>query len=81
MNTVRLNADEELVHQIRSAMAENGGHCPCKIDKTPDTICMCREFRTQITEGYEGLCHCGLYETYPISEQQEVDCNATTKSD
>lgn len=32
-------------------------HCPCKIDKTDDTKCMCKEFREQES----GECHCGLY--------------------
>jgi ferredoxin-thioredoxin reductase catalytic subunit len=34
---------------------ENGGYCPCSIEKTDDTKCMCKEFRET------GVCHCGLY--------------------
>ena len=36
---------------------DNGGYCPCRLQKTPDTKCMCKEFREQ----EEGECHCGLY--------------------
>lgn len=30
-------------------------YCPCRLDRTVDTICPCREFRE------EGHCHCGLF--------------------
>ena len=54
---IRLNEDEELVAEIRRALNENDGYCPCRIEKTADTKCMCKEFREQ----NEGECHCGLY--------------------
>lgn len=31
-------------------------YCPCKIDKTPDTICPCRDMRIHM------VCKCGLFE-------------------
>lgn len=37
----------------------NGGFCPCAIQKTPDTVCPCKDFREQQEPG---LCHCGRYE-------------------
>jgi hypothetical protein len=45
-------------HDIAILVAENGGYCPCAIEKTPDTKCMCKEFREQKTSG---PCHCGRY--------------------
>lgn len=54
---IRLNEDEELVAEIRRALNENDGYCPCRIEKTADTKCMCKEFREQ----ENGECHCGLY--------------------
>lgn len=36
---------------------QNDGYCPCKVKKTPQTICMCEEFRMM----EEGVCHCGLF--------------------
>lgn len=46
---------------ITDKLIENGGYCPCRLDQTPDTKCMCKEFREQ-TE--PGTCHCGLYIKY-----------------
>ena len=54
---IKLSSDKSLVNEIRERLKENGGFCPCKIQQTPDTKCMCKEFREQ----EEGECHCGLY--------------------
>ena len=54
---VRLSEDKELVKEIRIKLKKNDGYCPCKINKTDDTKCMCKEFREQES----GECHCGLY--------------------
>ena len=37
--------DIELVQEIREKLKENDCYCPCEIDKTDDTKCMCKEFR------------------------------------
>jgi len=52
-----LNEDKELVEEIKKQLKENGGYCPCRLHKTPDTKCMCKVFREQ----EEGECPCGLY--------------------
>lgn len=52
-----LNDDKELVNKIQEDLKSNGGFCPCRLDKTPNTKCMCKEFREQEL----GECHCGLY--------------------
>jgi ferredoxin-thioredoxin reductase catalytic subunit len=57
-----LNSDKEIVDEMRSALKETGGYCPCAIEKTDDTKCMCKDFREQIAQGIPGKCHCGLYE-------------------
>lgn len=54
---IRLNNDKELVETIRKKLKENDGYCPCRITKTPESKCMCKEFLNQA----EGECHCGLY--------------------
>jgi ferredoxin-thioredoxin reductase catalytic subunit len=54
---IRQNTDTKLVEEIRKQLKENDGYCPCRIEKTPDTKCMCKEF----IDMEEGLCHCGLY--------------------
>ena len=55
------NPDKKLVAEIRQQLKENDGYCPCRVKKTPDTKCMCREFREAIKENRIGECHCGLY--------------------
>lgn len=52
-----INEDKELVTAIRQGLKDNDGYCPCAIQKTEDTKCMCKEFREQKS----GPCHCGLY--------------------
>ncbi len=49
----------EINPEIRKAVKENQGYCPCAVWKTDDTECMCKEFREQTTPG---PCRCGLYE-------------------
>lgn len=56
------NPDQELVQEIEQRKKENDGYCPCSLEKTPDTKCMCKEFRDQIADpNFEGYCHCLLY--------------------
>ena len=56
-----LNNDLDLVADIRSRLKENDGYCPCRLVKSEDNRCICKEFREQTEEGY---CHCGLYYKY-----------------
>lgn len=59
---VRLNENQETVEAIKLALKQNDGYCPCRIEKTDDTECMCKEFRDQIKDpNFYGECHCGLY--------------------
>jgi len=54
---VKLSEDSELVQEIKKKLKENDNYCPCRIERTEDTKCMCKEFREQES----GECHCGLY--------------------
>lgn len=59
---VRLNEDKEVVENIRRGLKAKDGYCPCRIEKTPENKCMCKEFREQIADpDFEGYCHCMLY--------------------
>lgn len=59
---IKLNEDKEYVELMRKKLEENDGYCPCKKNKTPDTKCMCKEFRDLLKDdSYEGFCHCLLY--------------------
>lgn len=53
-----LNPDDDFVKEMKKAIKENNGYCPCSPNKTKDTKCMCKDFKGQTTTGY---CHCGLY--------------------
>ncbi len=55
---IKTNPDTKYVKEIKEKLKNNEGFCPCRLSKTPDTKCMCKEFREQTEEGY---CHCGLY--------------------
>lgn len=52
MKIVEVNPD------FRNAVEANDGYCPCMVERSPDTKCMCLEFREQES----GLCHCGRFE-------------------
>lgn len=59
---IELNKDEIVVNLIKEGLKKNGGYCPCKLQKTEDTKCMCKEFKEQIKDSnFEGFCHCMLY--------------------
>ena len=59
---VIFNPDTELVKQIQEGLKKRDGYCPCKIFKTPENKCMCKEFKEQIADpNFEGFCHCRLY--------------------
>ena len=59
---IRLNDDPEVVRSIKEGLAKKEGYCPCRLEKTEDTRCMCRQFREQIADpDFEGYCHCMLY--------------------
>lgn len=60
--SIRLNEDAETVRLIKEGLKRKGGYCPCRLEKTEDTKCMCREFREQVADpDFEGYCHCRLY--------------------
>lgn len=54
---IKVSEDKEVVKAIKEGLKKNDGYCPCRIERTPETKCMCKEFREQT----EGECHCGLY--------------------
>lgn len=55
---IELSNNKEHVVKIREKLKENSGYCPCRLEKTDDTKCICKEFLEQKESGY---CHCGLY--------------------
>ena len=61
-DNVHLNPDAEYAQKILNALEKKNGYCPCRLQQTPENICICREFREQIADpGFSGFCHCKLY--------------------
>lgn len=59
---IRLNEDAEVVKAVKEGLERTGGYCPCRLQRTEENKCMCREFREQIADpDFEGYCHCYLY--------------------
>ena len=59
---VRLNEDKEMVKIVRGGLKRTGGYCPCRMERTEDNKCICKEFRDQIANpDFQGYCHCMLY--------------------
>lgn len=52
---------EEQIEAFKKKIKDNDGYCPCSLAKTPDTKCMCKEFREMIKSKTAGECHCGLH--------------------
>ena len=59
---VTLNPDAEVVKMVKEGLVARGGYCPCRLEKTEDNKCICREFREQMEDPeFEGFFHCMLY--------------------
>ena len=59
---ITFNKDKAVVAAIKEGLKKTGGYCPCRIEKTEDNKCMCKEFKQQIDDPeFEGYCHCMLY--------------------
>ena len=59
---IRLNEDIEVVKKVKAGLKAKGGYCPCRLARTEEYKCICKEFRDQIEDPeFEGYCHCMLY--------------------
>lgn len=47
---ITLNPDENVVQTIRDGLEKTGGYCPCRLERTEENKCMCKEFREQIED-------------------------------
>ena len=54
---------KEIAPSVAEAVKANDGYCPCMLERTPATKCMCKEFREQ---KHPGVCHCGRFEKLPV---------------
>ena len=59
---VRLNENEEMVKIVKDGLKRTGGYCPCRLERTEENKCICKEFRERIVDpDFKGFCHCMLY--------------------
>lgn len=59
---IRFNENDEVVKTVKEGLKRTGGYCPCRLERTEDYKCMCKEFKEQIADpDFEGYCHCLLY--------------------
>lgn len=59
---VVLNPDASIIETVRTGLKRTGGYCPCRLERTEEYKCICKEFRQQIADpNFEGYCHCMLY--------------------
>lgn len=59
---ITLNPDAEVVKTVKDGLMHTGGYCPCRIERTEENKCMCKEFKAQVNDpDFEGYCHCMLY--------------------
>ena len=49
--------DKKTERAIKQDINDNGGYCPCQVEHTPDTKCMCKDFKDM----ENGVCICKLY--------------------
>ncbi len=52
---VRFNPKWNVVQSIMKGLEASGGYCPCVTTHNKDTICPCREMKS------ENICKCGLF--------------------
>ena len=59
---VRFNENQEIVNAVKEGLKKKGGYCPCRLGKSEEFKCICKEFKEQIADPeFEGYCHCMLY--------------------
>ena len=49
--------DKRTERAIKQDINDNGGYCPCKVEHTEDTKCMCKNFKDMDN----GVCICKLF--------------------
>ena len=59
---VKLNEDKEMVKVVKDCLKRTGGYCPCRLQRTEENKCICKEFREQLAApNFKGYCHCMLF--------------------
>ena len=43
---INVNPDRDIAEAVQEGLKRNNRYCPCVLENTPDTKCMCKDFRT-----------------------------------
>ena len=44
---IRYNENQEIVDSVKQGLKRTGGYCPCRLARTEENKCMCKEFRNR----------------------------------
>ena len=50
MSKIRLNENAEVVQTVKEGLKRTGGYCPCRLEQTEATKCICDEFKMQMAD-------------------------------
>lgn len=64
---IKQNPNEDELKEIIEAVDANEGYCPCALEKTDDTKCMCKDFRDSNSTNF---CHCGRF--YKVKNYETI---------
>lgn len=63
-----LGDDKALIAEVNRQLQETRGYCPCALEWTADTKCICTAFRNSLDKGEEIECNCGKYKIIKVED-------------
>ena len=63
-----LSDDLELIAEVNRQLQETKGYCPCALEWTNDTKCICSAFRDSLANEEETECNCGKYKIIKVED-------------
>ena len=63
-----LNDDLELVAEVNRQLQETKGYCPCALEWTNSTKCICSAFKESLAKEEVVECNCGKYKIIKIDD-------------
>ena len=61
-----LGDDKALIAEVNRQLQETRGYCPCALEWTDDTKCVCSAFKKSLDKGEEVECNCGKYKIIKV---------------
>lgn len=63
-----LGDDKTLIAEVNRQLQETRGYCPCALEWTDSTKCVCQAFKESLVKGEEIECNCGKYKIIKIDD-------------